>query len=147
MSVAEVVSEVEAAGVAFRLDGERVRVRYPDDGRRKELAGQIALLRAHRDEVAEFLRKRTAIPAMPPGVRLVHWGPKPAPIILTQYSVVADVDRFVRMTLLELRAALAGKRWQSGHWSVRDLVDRLEECGVQVAIESKGLDICQRGAQ
>jgi hypothetical protein len=42
VTVAEVVSKVEAAGVAFRLDGEKVRVRYPDNERREEFAGQIA---------------------------------------------------------------------------------------------------------
>lgn len=84
---------------------------------------------------------------MPPGVRLVHWEPKPTPVVLTKSSVVTGVGRFIQMTLLELKAALAGKRWQAGHWSVRELVDRLEECGVLVEIESKGLDICHRGAQ
>ena len=78
---------------------------------------------------------------MPPGVRLVHWEPKPAPVVLTQYTVVTDVDQFIRMTLLELKAALAGKRWQSSHWSVRDLVDRLEQCGVQLEIEEKSLSL------
>lgn len=58
MNVAEAVSQVEAAGAAFRLDGEKVRVSYPDDERRKELAGQIALLRAQRAEVAAYLRSR-----------------------------------------------------------------------------------------
>jgi hypothetical protein len=36
------------------------------------------------------------------------------------------------MTLLELEAALEGKPWQSGHWSVGELVERLEQCGVMV---------------
>lgn len=134
MSVAEVVSEVEAAGAAFRLDGEKVRVSYPDEERRKELAGQIALLRAQRAEVAAYLRSRSAIPPMPEGVRLVRWKPRPAPVILTRYEVVTEVSRFVEMTLLELKAALAGKRWLAGHRSVRELVDRLEQCGVFVQI-------------
>jgi hypothetical protein len=51
VTVAEAVSEIEAAGVAFRLDGEKVRVSYPDDECREELAGQVALLRARRAEV------------------------------------------------------------------------------------------------
>lgn len=82
-----------------------------------------------------------AVPAMPPGVRLVQWEPKAAPVVLTRYSVVTDVDRFIRMTLLELEAALTGKRWQSCHWSVRDLTDRLEQCGVRLKIEEKNLRI------
>lgn len=126
------VSTVEAAGVAFRLDGDRVRVWYPDDERRTELAEQIALLRAQRAEVAAYLRTRAVIPPMPSGVRLVRWEPKSAPVILTHYAVVTDVPRFISMTLLELRTALAGKRWLAGNWSVRELIDRLAQCGVLV---------------
>jgi hypothetical protein len=89
--------------------------------------------------VLALLRRREEIPLMPSGVRMVDWEPKPAPVVLTQFSVVTDVDRFIRMTLLELKAALGGKRWQAGHWSVRDLVDRLEQCGVRLEIEEKSL--------
>jgi hypothetical protein len=74
------------------------------------------------------------IPAMPEGVRLLEWNLKPAPIILTYFSVVTDVERFVAATLAELKAAMNGQEWQAGHWSVRDLVDRLEQCGVRVEI-------------
>jgi hypothetical protein len=94
-------------------------------------------LRTHKGEVLSLLRRREEIPTMPPGVRLVHWEPKLAPVVLTQYSVVTDVNKFVRMILMELKAALAGKRWQSGHRSARDLVDRLEQCGVRVDVKSE----------
>ena len=134
MIVADVVSEVEAAGAAFRVDGEKIRVWYPDDQRREELAGQIALLRDQRAEVAAYLKARSAVPQMPKGVRLLRWEPKPAPIILTQYAVVNDVARFIEMTLLELRSAIAGKRWLARNWSARELVDRLEQCGVVVKV-------------
>lgn len=136
MIVADVVSEVEAAGAAFRVDGEKIRVWYPDDQRREELAGQIALLRDQRAEVAAYLKARSAVPQMPKGVRLLRWEPKPAPVILTQYAVVNDVARFIEMTLLELRAALEGKRWLAGHQTPRDLVDRLEQCGVIVRLNT-----------
>jgi len=141
MRVSQTLDEIEAAGIALRLDGEKVRISYPDEERREELARRIAFLRAHKDQVLSLLRRREEIPLMPSGVRLVDWEPKPAPVVLTQVSVVTDVDRFIRMTLLELKAALAGKRWQAGHWSVRDLVDRLEQCGVRLEIEERGLSI------
>ena len=134
MTVAEVVSKVEAAGVAFRLDGEKVRVRYPDTERREELAGQIALLRDQRAEVAEYLKARSAIPSIPEGIRLVRWEPKPAPIALTRVEIVTDVPRFATMTLLELQAAMLSKRWLAGNRSVRELIERLEECGVVVEV-------------
>jgi hypothetical protein len=83
--------------------------------------------------------KVSEVPPMPEGVRLINWEPKPAPVILTHYAVVTDVSRFIHITLLELKAALAGKRWQSGHWSVRELVDRLEECGVRVEVDNENV--------
>jgi len=58
MSVSDVLGEVEAAGIALRLDGERVRIWYPELHQREELADQVAFLRTHRDEVVEFLRVR-----------------------------------------------------------------------------------------
>ena len=58
MSVREILGQVEAAGIALRLDGERVRIRFPEPQQREQLAEQIAVLRAHRDEVAEVLRVR-----------------------------------------------------------------------------------------
>ncbi len=118
-------------GGAFRLNGERIHARLPS-----EAAHLLVELKAHREEVILFLQSREKIPSMPPGARLMRWEPKSVPIILTNYIVVTDVHRFIYMTLLELAAALAGKRWQCGHWSVRDLLDRLEQCGVQVEVES-----------
>jgi len=134
MSVLDVVSEIESAGITLRLDGEKVRVWYPNEERRAELAEQIALLRNHRAEVAAYLRARSAVPPMPDGVRLVRWRPKPAPIALTRVEIVTDVRRFVTKTLLELQAALIGKHWLAGNRSVHELIDRLEECGVAVEV-------------
>lgn len=139
MNVADIVVEVETAGVAFQLEGERVHVEYPDDERREELAGRIALLRARRDEVIAYLKARSAIPPMPEGVRLVRWEPKAAPIALTRVEIVTNVSRFVTMTLLELKAALVGKRWLAGSRSVRELIERLEECGVIVEVNEPNL--------
>jgi hypothetical protein len=135
MNVAEsVVERIEGAGGELAVNGERIRVRLPEDA-----AHLLEELRAHKDEVLSLLRRRE-IPAMPPGVRLVRWEPKPAPVILTHYAVVTDVLRFISMTLLELKAALAGKQSLAGHRSARELVDRLEECGILVVVtECEGL--------
>jgi hypothetical protein len=126
MNVAEsVVERIAGVGGVLAVNGERIRVRLPEDA-----AHLLDELRAYKNEVLSLLRKREEIPAMPPGVRLLHWEPNPAPVILTHYAVVTDVERFISMTLLELKAALAGKPWQSGHRSVRELVDRLAQCGI-----------------
>jgi hypothetical protein len=128
IEVLEIVSRLEQSGGTLVLDGDRIRYSVPSED--AEVRALLVELRKHREKVRAFLQERAVIPAMPPGVRLVGWEPKPAPVMLTHYAVVTDVGRFIRMTLLELRAALAGKRWQAGHRSVRELVDRLEQCGV-----------------
>src|SRR5260370_15209907 len=130
-SAEQAIELIKAAGGVLTLNGQRIRCRLPED-----LAHLLDDLRAHKDEVLTLLRKRDKIPPMPPGVRLVHWAPKAAPVILTHYAVVTDVPRFIEMTLLELKAALAGERWQAGHRTVRELVDRLEQCGVCVEVGS-----------
>jgi hypothetical protein len=58
MSVSTVLGEVEATGIALRLDGERIRIWFPGPQQRERLAEQIAFLRAHREEVTKFLWTR-----------------------------------------------------------------------------------------
>jgi len=134
MSIGEVLGEVEAAGVALRFDGGRVRIWYPEPQQREIVASQVAFLRAHRSEVAELLQARDAVPPMPSGVRLVSWSPQRPPIMLRRYSVITDVRTFITSTLSQLQAALRGNGWQAGHWTVRDLVERLEEAGVKLEV-------------
>jgi hypothetical protein len=128
-SAETVVDRIEVAGGILALSGERIRFRLPEDA-----ADLLDGLREHKDEVVLLLKRREKIPVMPPGVRLTRWEPKPAPVVLTQCSIVTDVPKFISSTLRQLKAALTGKRWQSGHWSVRELTDRLEQCGVLVRI-------------
>jgi hypothetical protein len=129
-----VVNKVEAAGVAFRLEGEKVRVSYPDDERRKELAAQIALLREQRAEVAAYLKTRNAIPPMPKGIRLISWNLKDPPVAIETCAVVTGPALFACTTLEQLRIALAHPRRWVG-WSVPQLIDRLAQVGAVVALE------------
>jgi hypothetical protein len=138
MTVAEVVIKVEAAGVAFRLDGEKVHVSYPDEESRKELAEQIALLRPQRAEVAAYLKARSAIPAMSRGVRLVRWRPKPAPVAIDVCSVVVDVPKFIEAELRELNSRLNHPWTIRGGFTVPQMLDRLAQAGVEVELEPKG---------
>ena len=130
MKAEAVIETVVNAGGELTVSGDRIRYRLP-----KEYPEKERLLDELREHKPEIIRALTAIPPMPEGVRLVRWEPQPAPVMLTRYSVVTDVPRFVSITLLELKASLAGKRWLSGHWSARELVDRLEQCGVTVILE------------
>ncbi len=58
MSVSEILCEVEAAGIGLRLDGDRIRIWFPEPRQREAMAGKVAFLRTHRDEVAELLKVR-----------------------------------------------------------------------------------------
>jgi hypothetical protein len=133
MNVAEKVAQIEAAGVTFRLDGEKVRVCYPHEERRTELAEQIAALRDRRDEVAAYLKSQSQIPPMPRGVRLVRWELKEPPVAIEYHAVVTDPGKFARATLEELRERLENPGRGVG-WSVPQLIDRLAQVGVIVAL-------------
>jgi hypothetical protein len=131
-----IIDELEAAGATLRLDGQKVRVWYPDEERRQALVEQVFTLRAHKEEVTAFLRTRGVIPAMPAGVRLVHWNLKEPPVAIDTCSVVTDPALFARSTLRQLGVALVEpKRWVG--WSVPQLIDRLAQVGVTVTLEPR----------
>ena len=131
-----IIDELEAAGATLRLDGQKVRVWYPDEERRQALVEQVFTLRAHKEEVTAFLRTRGVIPAMPAGVRLVTWNLKEPPVAIDTCSVVTDPALFARSTLRQLGVALVEpKRWVG--WSVPQLIDRLAQVGVTVTLEPR----------
>jgi hypothetical protein len=80
------------------------------------------------------------LPTMPPGVRLVSWKPLKPPVALERWSVVTDTHKFALATLEQLRVAIAGQNWLAGNWSVRELIDRLEQVGVFVEV-AKGVQV------
>jgi hypothetical protein len=135
VNVAETVCLIESAGATFRLDGEKVRVWYPNEERRGELAAQVSYLRERRAEVAALLKARSIIPTMPPGVRLIAWNLKEPPIVIEYHALVTDPAKFARANLGELRQRLSHPKRKYG-WSVPQLVDRLAQVGVCVALES-----------
>ena len=123
----ELISIVERAGGKFLLDGDRLGI-VP-----KEAAAPVLdRLRAHKAELIAELSRRSA---MPSGVRLVRWEPKIAPVRLPQGSTVANVDLFIRTTLMQLEAALEGRTWQSGNWGLTGLIERLAAVGVELALD------------
>jgi len=133
MNVGDVITELEAAGAALRLDGENVRIWYPDEDLRRKLAGQVSSLREHRAEVVSLLKVGNCNPGMPAGVRLVKWALKEPPVLVECSAVVTDPAMFARTTLEQLDVALASpKRWVG--WSVPQLIERLEQVGVVVSL-------------
>jgi hypothetical protein len=133
-SIEGVIALVETAGARFRFRGEEVRVWYPSEELKSNLADQISFLRSRREEVAAFLKERGVIPPMPPGVRLVEWALKEPPIAVEVCAVVTDPVKFARSTVEQLRVALENPgRWVG--WTTPQLIDRLEQVGVKVVLE------------
>lgn len=95
--------------------------------------------KCHPDPYAVALGKTTQSepPPMPKGVRLLQWAPKGPPVAIERWSVVTDVPQFIQTTLGQLQAAIAGENWLAGNWSVRELVDRLEQVGVKTDVAAE----------
>lgn len=133
-SVADAIGAVEVLGGHIWLEQGRVRYKAPHSAAAR-IRPHLERLRQQREQVVETLRQRN-VPPMPPGVRLLDWKLKRPPVMLERCSVVNDVHLFARTTLRQLQFALAGNNWLAGNWSVRELVERLEEVGVKVEVQN-----------
>jgi hypothetical protein len=137
MNVAETVSLIEAAGATFRLDGNKVHVRYTSEEQRHKLVAQVAFLREYRADVAGFLKFRDeTIPVMPSGVRLLAWDPKEPPIALETFLLVTDSVLFARAALREISERLTNPKRKYGR-PVAQLVAHLARVGVLVVLNAE----------
>jgi hypothetical protein len=131
MNAPEVLEAVQNVGGSLALSGERIQYALPDSA-----VWLVPELKRNRKELIGLLRGERTPPPMPPGVRLLKWEPKDPPIAIVRMGIVSNVDKFIGATLRELRASLDGKDFLAGNWSLRELVDRLEQAGVSVTVES-----------
>jgi len=131
MTANEVLQAVEKVGGSLALNGNQIKYAIP-----RPAMWLVSELKQHREELIGLLREEGTPLPMPPGVRLLRWEPKNPPIAIVHMGIVSNVDKFVIATLLQLRARLEGKDSLAGNWSLRELVDRLEQVGVAVGIES-----------
>jgi len=76
--------------------------------------------------------------AMPEGVRLIHWEPKPAPVAIDVCSVVVDVFKFIESELRALDSRLKNPWTIRGGFTVPQILDRLAQAGLEVELEPKG---------
>lgn len=130
MTAIELLNAVEKVGGSLVLNGSQIKYAIP-----KRARWLISELKQNREELVRLLRgERTPAP-MPPGVRLLKWDPKTPPVAIVRMGIVTNVDLFIDSTLRELRARLEGKNFLAGNWSLRELVDRLEQVGVRVQVE------------
>lgn len=133
----EILAQVESGGTCLTLDGDKVKISYPTQQHREHVGEKVEFLRAHRNNVVTWLKSRSDAPTMPPGVRLLYWILKEPPVAIDQCATVVDPPLFARTTLQQLAIAIANpKRWVG--WSVSQLIDRLHQVGVAVAVESRG---------
>ena len=84
------------------------------------------------------------IPPRPPGTVLLSWELKPAPVTIGAGETVTDPAKFARGCLEQLGIALVNPRCRVG-WSVTQLLDRLAQVGVVVALQSKNEEIVGLG--
>ena len=130
MTAAEqVIGCIEAVGGVLAVHGERIRCRLPEDA-----THLLEELRRCRSDALAVLRSRNGVPAIPPGVQLIEWRLKRPPVAIETCAVVTNPDLFARSTLDQLGMALKHpKRWVG--WRIPQLIDRLAQVGVIVAVE------------
>lgn len=136
MTAEQLVTSIEAAGGALAVSEGRIRYTMPT-----RIAPLLEALRVNRKAVIHLLERRCREVAelrLPCGIKLVRCAPKVAPIVLTRWSVVMDTHQFIKATLAQMEAALCNKDWLAGNWNLRELVDRLEQVGVQIEVGNLG---------
>ena len=127
--VVELITEALALGITLRLQGDRIQAILPNDLRAKKC---LERLKSSRDEVIQHLREQKDETGLPPGFRILRWEPKPAPVEIVRHAVVIDVDKFIAATLKQLRAAADKDIWAAGNWTIRELLERLEQVGLHL---------------
>jgi hypothetical protein len=130
MNAPEVLEAVQNAGGSLTLSGERIQYTLPNSA-----VWLVPELKQNREELVGLLREGGTPPPMPPGVRLLKREPKTPPVAIVRMGIVSNVDKFIGATLWALRARLEGKDFLAGNWSLPELVDRLEQVGVEVKVE------------
>src|ERR1700674_2038880 len=130
MNATQVLEAVQNVGGSLTLSGERIQYALPDFA-----VWLVPELKENREELIELLRESETPLPMPPGVRLLKWEPRTPPVAIVRMGIVTNVDKFIGATLRELRARLEGKDFLAGNWSLRELIERLEQVGVAVKIE------------
>ena len=79
-------------------------------------------------------------PPLPKGVRLVRYEPRTPPVGIRLVSVVTDVDKFIRHYLEELDARLHNPVQIRGGGSVFEILSKLAEGGLELAIDGPQRD-------
>ena len=126
------IEELRRLGFRVEAVGDNVRVRHPAPSPPTEGIPLLKFLRQHKSEVLaeltasgihgrvisadeedqEAIIERVAAeapslpPELPKGLRLIAYAPKKPPVALESWSVVTDVEKFIRSTVADLDARL-----------------------------------------
>ncbi len=138
----EAIAALEAVGGSVRLQGDELRVKYPED--KRDFVGPILeYLKAQRDEVKRLVQECLSgtqaprkCPPLPRGVRLVRYSPKSPPVAVDVCSIVTNVERFIMSHLWELDARLHNPVQIRAGGSVFEILAKLREVGVELEIDS-----------
>lgn len=79
-----------------------------------------------------------ACPAIPKGIRLIRWEPKPVPVAIDVCSVVVDLPKFIESELRALDSRLNNPCTIHGGFTVPQMLDRLAQAGLEVELDPKG---------
>jgi hypothetical protein len=82
------------------------------------------------------VRASSICPPLPKGVRLLRYAPKEPPVVVSLVSVVNDMDKFIRHYLVELDARLHSPVQIRGGASVFEILSKLAEAGLELAIDA-----------
>lgn len=136
-AIQNMVQSLEAQGVRFWLDGEKVRANLPKPTPPSVLRA-LEALRVRRDEVRRLIESagQNHFPySLPSGVLLVSYQPKEPPVAIAVCSVVTDVPKFINHALSELNARLHAPTQIRAGDSVFELLSKLADCGLELTID------------
>jgi hypothetical protein len=138
LSAAKLIEAVRSAGGRFTVDGDRLGV-----SPRTAAEPFVEDLKRHKVEILQLLRtgnmsdsKNPVLALLPRGVTLLKYAPLPAPIRLSPFETVTDVERFVESALRQLTDRLAGQDFLAGNWTLSTLLERLAAVGIELALDN-----------
>jgi len=138
------LEEVRRLGGKFHLREDGVKVEYPEEVR-EDMRPILDKLRQKRDEVCKLLYKQASgipappgCPPIPAGVRLKKYAPKPGPVLIAPWSLVAHPDQFIAACFRDLDWRLKHPKSYAAP-PIPQILAKLAEVGVEVELEAGGL--------
>jgi hypothetical protein len=138
-TLASPIDRLRELGGSLWLDGEKVRYRVPFGN--AEARQVVSDLRRDREAIAAMLRdQESKAPSLaevtsmlPPGVRLVTYGPKEVPFAVAPVSEVSDAGKFYRAYLTDLRWRVENPSGRAAP-PLADILGKLADAGLELTL-------------